>query len=302
MNSAIDQQLLFETRWRPKMAIVSAAAGILLVAAAVFQLVGPHASVNELTLGLINEHRRYKLDIASNIIGAFGWSGVALTLHFLFRATRARNEQVNPFFGWMAVIGGAAIAISGIALAIASSIWANDFVSHGSQTYDQAKSLTSGALLPVLSYAGLLGLLLTAVGFVLVSLNAMRVGLLTRFMGYLGIFAGVLVIAAITPVPVVAGYWLVALGVLFLGRWPTGMPPSWRSGQAEPWPSTQQLREEARARQGERSGGKPAAKQSGSAPAKPAPRRGAPAAEPVAAEGNGPSPATSKRKRKKKRR
>jgi hypothetical protein len=294
MTSTVDEQLLYETRWRPKMAIVSGLSGVLLVGAAVLQLVGPHAAVNELTLGLINEHRRSTLDIASNIIGTFGWVGVGATLYFLFRLARARNEQLNPMFGVMALIGAGAISISGLALAIASSIWASDFVSHGSQTYDQAKSLTSGPLLPILSYAGLLGLLLTAASFVLVSLNSMRVGLLTRFMGYLGIFAGVLVIAAITPVPIVAAYWLIALAVLFLGRWPTGTPPSWRSGKAEPWPSTQQLREEARARQEAARAGR------GNGAAKPT-KRPVPAA-PVTADTSGPSPATSKRKRKKKRR
>jgi hypothetical protein len=293
MTSAVDEQLLYETRWRPKMAIVSAVAGVALVGAAVLQLVGPHAAVNELTLGLINEHRRSTLDIASNIVGAFGWAGVAATLYFLFRMTRARNEALNPIFGLMAMFGAGAIAVSGIALAIASSIWASEFVSHGSQTYDQAKSLTSGPLLPILSYAGLLGLLLTAVSFVLGSLNAMRVGLLTKFMGYLGIFAGILVIAAITPVPIVAAYWLIALSVLFLGRWPTGMPPSWRSGKAEPWPSTQQLREEARSRQAAARAGR------GNGNARPT-KRPVPA-EPVVAESSGPSPATAKRKRKKKR-
>jgi hypothetical protein len=163
--------------------------------------------------------------------------------------------------------------------------------------------------------------LLTAVSFVLVSLNAMRVGLLTRFMGYLGIFAGVLTIAAITPVPVVAGYWLVALAVLFLGRWPTGTPPSWRSGKAEPWPSTQQLREQAAAQReagrsgrggGGRAGGGGRGADGGGRGADGGGRSGVGrgAAKPTsrsrpepvaAAESSGPSPATSKRKRKKKR-
>jgi len=59
----------------------------------------------------------------------------------------------------------------------------------------------------------------------------MRVGLLTRFMGYLGIFTGVLVLFPIgSPVPVVQGFWLLALAYLFSGRWPNGVPPAWRSG------------------------------------------------------------------------
>src|SRR5437588_4168859 len=92
------------------------------------------------------------------------------------------------------------------------------------------------------------------------SLNARRVGLLTRFMGYLGIFTGVLVLFPIgSPVPVVQGFWLIALGTLLYGRWPTGMPPSWRSGRAEPWPSSQQLREQRIRASGRDGRGKPSA-------------------------------------------
>ena len=55
-------------------------------------------------------------------------------------------------------------------------------------------------------------------------------------MGYLGMFAGVLVLFQITQVPVVQGYWLLAVAYLISGRWPTGVPPAWRTGRAEPWP------------------------------------------------------------------
>ena len=61
-------------------------------------------------------------------------------------------------------------------------------------------------------------------------------------MGYLGIFAGVLVLFQIIQIPVVQGYWLAALGYLFSGRWPSGVPPAWRQGRAEPWPSSAEMR------------------------------------------------------------
>ena len=78
------------------------------------------------------------------------------------------------------------------------------------------------------------------------ALNAMRVGLLTRFMGVLGVIVGVAV-ALILPIDqqgIIRVFWLAALGVLFLGRWPTGMPKAWATGEAEPWPTQQQLREQ----------------------------------------------------------
>ena len=71
---------------------------------------------------------------------------------------------------------------------------------------------------------------------VLVSLNAMRAGLLTRMLGYLGIAAGALMVIISGGMPIVQIFWLAALGFILLGRWPGGAPPAWRTGQAEPWP------------------------------------------------------------------
>ena len=64
----------------------------------------------------------------------------------------------------------------------------------------------------------------------------MRVGLLTRMLGYLGIAAGALMVL-VSPLPIVQIFWLAALGFILLGRWPGGAPPAWRTGQAEPWPT-----------------------------------------------------------------
>ena len=89
---------------------------------------------------------------------------------------------------------------------------------------------------------GLLGAMLLSVALILVSLQAMRVGLLTRFMGYVGMLAAVVIL--MPTLIIVETLWFIALALLLLGRWPTGNPPAWESGRAEPWPSSQQLREE----------------------------------------------------------
>ena len=36
--------------------------------------------------------------------------------------------------------------------------------------------------------------------------------------------------------------WLIALGALFAGRWPGGLPPAWESGEASPLPSAAERR------------------------------------------------------------
>jgi len=83
------------------------------------------------------------------------------------------------------------------------------------------------------------------------------VGLLTRFMGVLGVIVGVAV-APILPIDqqgIIRVFWLAALGMLFLGRLPSGTPKAWATGQAEPWPSQQQLREQRAAARAADDGG-----------------------------------------------
>jgi hypothetical protein len=84
----------------------------------------------------------------------------------------------------------------------------------------------------------------------------MRVGLLTRFMGYVGILGGVLfVIPILSPVPIVQAFWLIAVAALIFGRWPSGMPPAWEDGEAHKWPSAAEARERAAAEREARSNG-----------------------------------------------
>jgi hypothetical protein len=238
-----DQQLLHETRVRNRMAIVAVLGGLLLVAASAIQLAGPHTSVDELTLDLIIANKRFPLDLIASVVNAVASLLVAWTLVFLHQCAQARSpETVKPFIKIIAIVAGVLSAVTGVVYAIVVATKVHQFVSTGAQTYEEAKHLTGGSTLVILQLAGQLAALLLAVSFVLVSLSALRVGLLTRFMAYLGMFAGVLVLFQIIQIPVVQGYWLAALGYLFSGRWPSGVPPAWRSGRAEPWPSSAEMR------------------------------------------------------------
>lgn len=240
-----DERLLYESRVRMRQAALATLAAVCLVVAAVLQIAGPHTKVSELTLDLIYAHKRFPLDVIGAVINGVGLTTLALTLSWLFGATRARNPGAASYAKWLAVVGGVLAAIIAILYAIVIAIKSNDFVTQGTQTYQEAKHLTSGGFLVVLPVAGQAATLLLAIGFVLIALGAMRVGLLTKFMGYLGIFTGVLVLFPIgSPVPVVQAFWLLALAYLLSGRWPTGVPPAWRSGRSEPWPSSSSIREQ----------------------------------------------------------
>jgi hypothetical protein len=252
----VDERLLYETRVRPRYAVIAALAGLLLMGASIVQLSGLHTKVDELTLDLIVANKRITLDVIAATLNALGSIALAATLSFLFGAARARNPQAQGFVRPLAIAGGALAAIAGVAYAVAIGIKAHQFVTTGSQTYQEANNVTSSTSILVLQLVGQAAALLLAISFVLVSLNALRVGLLTRFMGYLGIFAGALVLFQITQVPVVQGYWLLALAYLLSGRWPTSVPPAWRSGRAEKWPSSQEMREQRIRAAGGGGGGK----------------------------------------------
>jgi hypothetical protein len=239
------ETLQYEARTRTRQAVVAGAAGLLLVGAAVLQLSGPQSKINELTIGLITEHKRFPIDVIGAVINGLGLLAVAWTLSYVFSITRARNADLRTWVRGIAIGGGILAAITAVVYAILIAIKAHQFVTTGDQTYMEANHLTSATGFVAVPVVGQLGALLLAVGFVMTSLNAMRVGLLTRFMGYLGIFVGVLVLFPIgSPVPIVQGFWLLALAYLFTGRWPSGVPPAWSSGKAERWPSSQEMREE----------------------------------------------------------
>jgi hypothetical protein len=282
-----DDLLLYEARTRNRQAAVALLAGVLVLIGSIVQLSGPHTSVDELTLDLITANKRFPLDLIAAVLNGLGSLAVAWTLAFLYRSARARKPELKSFIMYIAIAGGVLAALTGIAYAAIVAVKVHQFATTGAQTYDEAKHLTGGAGLLALQLIGQASALLLAVGFVLVALNAMRVGLLTRFMGYLGIAAGILVLFQITQVPIVQGYWLLALAYLLSGRWPTGVPPAWRSGRAEPWPPSQ-------GRRGRRVGAA-----SGIGAAKPVPT---PAPETVGAPATAARSRSTTPKRKRKRR
>jgi hypothetical protein len=85
---------------------------------------------------------------------------------------------------------------------------------------------SQGLLLPAV-----LGLI---VMMVYIPLQSLRAGLLTRFLGSLGIALGASMIL-ILPIAVIAMLaWTGFLGLVFVGRVPGGRPPAWDAGEAVP--------------------------------------------------------------------
>jgi hypothetical protein len=277
-----------EARERPRMVVVAAIGAVFSLLSPVFGaslLRGQPDNVPaQLIYGAHHQLGR-SLSIGCYVLSFFA---IGIVLDFVMRATLARNPDASRWLRVLPLAGAFGLGIVTAVSQVVTAIGFAHFLSHGTQTYDEARAVTNtGAL----AYLGILMVLVYVGAVVTTSIMAMRVGLLTRLLAYVGIGASVLLILQPTAVVLLEIYWLGALAVLFAGRWPSGTPAAWRSGEAVPWPSNAELRERrVRAAEARRGGG------------------GKNAAEPHAIEGAetevasaGPSPATSKRKRKRRR-
>jgi hypothetical protein len=249
-----EQQLSYEAEVRDRQSKVAFAAGILLVVSFAMQAIGSHAKVSEFTVELLNDSHRSVLNILGAVLNGAGYLALAWTVSFLQRCSRARNpERAKGWVGTLAWVGAGLVALASLILSVVVAVKEHQFASSGAQTYAQANSLMSTPLLTVLQVAALLGNFVLALPLVLMSLNALQNGLLTKFLGYLGVFAGFLIAFPIFQIPIVQAYWLAAVAYLLSGRWPSGVPPAWSTGKTEPWPSAA----DARARRAAGSGAKP---------------------------------------------
>jgi hypothetical protein len=183
--------------------------------------------------------------IATSALRALGFLLLGFTIVHFQRANKGRKPDLASTPLVVGLFGAVALAIGSIGQAIALGNEASDFIARNFASAQAAEQAAEDAVkqgLPlatsILAFAGTIAI---SFWFVIGSLNAMRVGLLTRFMGVLGIIVGPGFIFGFAP-PVMV-FWLITVGVLFLGFWPRGLPPAWESGEAQPWPGRGQPEE-----------------------------------------------------------
>ena len=177
--------------------------------------------------------------IGSSALLAAGYVLLAPVLDYLYRAAKARRPELPTVARVTAYAGPILLGLGLVGLQVLQVVRADDYLRHHAGDYFAARRVVdpgpAAGLLPAGAFA--LGF-----AFVIISLNAMRVGLLTRFMGVLGIIVGVLTAIQLGGSSPIMWFWLGALAYLFAGRWPGGVPPAWQTGRAQPWPSAQELR------------------------------------------------------------
>ena len=236
-------QLEWEARNGPRAAVAAFVSAGLALGSMLLQIVqiGTPPDGEREALLRVDEHRTdffvsLGLQVASYFL-------LAAALFYLLRATMYRRAETPSFSLGLLALAPILLGVGGLLNQLELNDVTDQFLSSGERTDKRAEDLLDdrnilgGAL-------GSGGTLCLALSFVLISLNAMRAGLLSRFMGALGMIVGGLLILPILPggQSTVQIFWVAALGVLFLGRWPSGRGPAWEAGEAVPWPSAAEIR------------------------------------------------------------
>jgi hypothetical protein len=242
---AHEAQLEWERRTGRFAAAAAFTSGALLLAGTVLrQAVALESRPDDEREYLIAINDESTTFVISGVLQALSFVALGVVLWYLFRATRYRREETPSWALPLVLAGPVLLGAAAIVTDLDRLSIADDFLASGRQTPARAEDMLEdrggggGAL-------GFAGTLAFAFALVLVPLNAMRAGLLSRFMGILG----AVLAAAYVLMPPIAGilqlFWVNALAVLFLGRWPAGRGPAWETGEAIPWPTAAERAREA---------------------------------------------------------
>lgn len=312
--SDVSEQLAWEAEQRPRAMVVAIAAGVLAFAGALlFSILGRNGpgeedgfiSVTE-SLGARLEGRAPQEEslfarqvdyygdnaipyLLSTLLTVGGVICLGLTLAYLFRALIARAPDVGRLPIIMTVIGTVSFSVGRLVRDGGLFIGATGFDGEDRTAAGARDVVGSSTVVGGYFFEGI-GEFALGVAIGLVAFHAMRAGLLTRFLGILGVIVGLLTIplfGQLDQLEAIRALWLVLVGWLVIGgRTRLGLLPAWQTGRAEPWPSQQQVREQ---REAAKRGGRPA-------------RAPAPAADDAVPDGKGAVSATQQARRKRKRR
>jgi hypothetical protein len=267
-----EEQLQWERKWAPGAAAAAFGAAFLPIVATIYasSLLGKLPS-NRDDVFLERVHAHASGYILAGVITAIGTVVLGPVLVYLYHAIKARRPQIPRIALILAVVAPLLAGGAGVARQVVLAHTADQFVAQPVQPATQTqkdklknartaseqqkaiddlgregvakKKLQSGSVATV-AYIGLIANLFLGTAFVLMSMHAMRSGLLSKFMGILGVIVGALTaVPLLGGAPVVQLFWLVAIGILFLNRWPQGRGPAWDAVESIPWPTAQDRRD-----------------------------------------------------------
>jgi hypothetical protein len=264
-----ERQLETEGAQRQRVALFAILAGVLYLAGQSISIVG--LSSNQPSTGLLQgltpalhglkaavvdpraiderylDHHAVEA-ILGSLISAVGLVLMVWPFRYLRAAEVARGGRPSKVTLVLASAAPPVLAAASLALQVSTAIGAHKFITHAVQNTAAYNAATGGLFRGILQLLLALGYIGVAAGIVLVALRAMRVGLLTRAIGILGIAAGAFFLIPIVPLPLILFLYLIGVGMLLLEVGGMVRPPAWATGEAIPWVNEkQQQRAAARA-------------------------------------------------------
>jgi hypothetical protein len=261
-KSEIQEQVARETERRGRLGVPAAAGGVLYLLSGIIvsSTLGGAPSVGLLqgiapALGgqpnpsespraaevKFQSHHAFGL-IAGSVLGAIAFGALVLVLLFVLDATRFRRPETNRTARGLVLFGGAILAALSVANQIVLAIRTHNFASGNDFSSQAVDAVTHNTGYDILAYVTPLAAIALAAGMIITMMGSVRVGLLPRWTGMVGGVAAVLLLLPIATLDVIPAFWLVAMGILLMGKWPKGDPPAWAAGEARPWPSQAELR------------------------------------------------------------
>jgi hypothetical protein len=153
---------------------------------------------------------------------------------YLYRLVRTRDPgAIRPFVLWLTFLAPVLVAASTVLGFVAYGAVADEFARTGGGTTARAKELidASGSL-RLANLTDPLSRVVVAIWLAFLATSAMRVGLLTRFLGYWGVAAAASLVILPIGDAMLAG-WIGSMGFLALGFWPGGRPAAWDSTEPQ---------------------------------------------------------------------
>lgn len=259
------QILEFEKKWALPAGIM-AVGGVALVAISYIYAGTQIPSGDGMASYLAKADTHRNVLVIANIIQAVGLAMLAAPLTYMFLACVNRSGRVKTGLLGVMIIApiflGAASITNSISTLDAANIFKNEGVERTAQCVtdknaeagktastdaestnsaediqkdcadevasDVRSENTGGGLTVGLGLAGALGF---AISVVYVSLWSMRLGLLTRFWGSLGMALGAVSFLFLQFTLL----WFIFVGLLIVGWIPKGRPPAWAAGEGIPW-------------------------------------------------------------------
>jgi hypothetical protein len=261
-RSQIVAQVAFESARRARLAVPAVAGGVLYLLSGIIlsstlsgiPTVGVLQGVAPALRGEPNppvspraaeikfqSHHAFGL-LAGSVLAAVAFAALVLVLLFLLAATTFRRPETNRIARPLVLAGGLGVAALGILTQVVLAIQTHNFATGHDFSAHAVDAVTHNGVYTTLAIVTPLANIALAAGTIIAMLGAVRVGLLPRWVGMVGGVSAVLLLLPTAALDVIPAFWLVILGILLMGRWPSGDPPAWAAGEPRPWPSAAEQR------------------------------------------------------------